>query len=231
MGVLNVTPDSFSDGGRWAALDAAVEHGLALHADGADLVDVGGESTRPGAPASAPSRNRAGAARRHRAGHGRCAASASTPAARRRRGGARGRRHDRQRRLRRPGRPRHGRAWSPTPAARGSSCTGAGTARPDGRARPLRRRRRRGPHRARGRGPTPPSRPGSTPGGSCSTRASGFAKTAAHNWALLRTSTRSPASAARARRRVAQVVPRHAAGRRRRHAPAGRPAARTRPPR
>jgi dihydropteroate synthase len=49
MGVLNVTPDSFSDGGRWADLDAAVAHGLALARDGADLVDVGGESTRPGA--------------------------------------------------------------------------------------------------------------------------------------------------------------------------------------
>jgi dihydropteroate synthase len=49
MGVLNVTPDSFSDGGRWADLDAAVAHGLALTAAGADIVDVGGESTRPGA--------------------------------------------------------------------------------------------------------------------------------------------------------------------------------------
>lgn len=49
MGVLNVTPDSFSDGGRYLAQDAAVTHGLALHRDGADLVDVGGESTRPGA--------------------------------------------------------------------------------------------------------------------------------------------------------------------------------------
>ncbi len=49
MGVLNVTPDSFSDGGEFLALEAAVEHGLALAADGADLVDVGGESTRPGA--------------------------------------------------------------------------------------------------------------------------------------------------------------------------------------
>jgi dihydropteroate synthase len=49
MGVVNVTPDSFSDGGRWFAPDAAVAHGLALLADGADLVDVGGESTRPGA--------------------------------------------------------------------------------------------------------------------------------------------------------------------------------------
>ena len=49
MGVLNVTPDSFSDGGRYADLDAAVAHGRALWAAGADIVDVGGESTRPGA--------------------------------------------------------------------------------------------------------------------------------------------------------------------------------------
>ncbi|MCM2257789.1 MAG: dihydropteroate synthase [Vicinamibacteria bacterium] len=49
MGVLNVTPDSFSDGGRFAAGDAAVERGLALFEQGADVVDVGGESTRPGA--------------------------------------------------------------------------------------------------------------------------------------------------------------------------------------
>jgi dihydropteroate synthase len=49
MGVLNVTPDSFSDGGRYTDRDAAVAHGIAIRADGADLVDVGGESTRPGA--------------------------------------------------------------------------------------------------------------------------------------------------------------------------------------
>ncbi|MDW5325536.1 dihydropteroate synthase [Plantactinospora sp. KLBMP9567] len=49
MGVLNVTPDSFSDGGRYADLDAAVRHGAQMHAEGAQLVDVGGESTRPGA--------------------------------------------------------------------------------------------------------------------------------------------------------------------------------------
>jgi dihydropteroate synthase len=48
MGVLNVTPDSFSDGGRFTDHEAAVEHGLRMAADGADLVDVGGESTRPG---------------------------------------------------------------------------------------------------------------------------------------------------------------------------------------
>ncbi|MDP3966778.1 MAG: dihydropteroate synthase [Nocardioides sp.] len=49
MGILNVTPDSFSDGGRWAEPGAAVEHGRRLLAEGADLLDVGGESTRPGA--------------------------------------------------------------------------------------------------------------------------------------------------------------------------------------
>ena len=47
MGIVNVTPDSFSDGGRHADVEAAVAHGLALVADGADLLDVGGESTRP----------------------------------------------------------------------------------------------------------------------------------------------------------------------------------------
>ncbi|GAA2693301.1 dihydropteroate synthase [Actinoplanes palleronii] len=49
MGVLNVTPDSFSDGGRYADLGAAVEHGISLMHQGANIVDVGGESTRPGA--------------------------------------------------------------------------------------------------------------------------------------------------------------------------------------
>jgi dihydropteroate synthase len=49
MGVLNVTPDSFSDGGRWTDPEAAVARGLELVAEGADVVDVGGESTRPGA--------------------------------------------------------------------------------------------------------------------------------------------------------------------------------------
>ncbi|MBI9116240.1 dihydropteroate synthase [Sanguibacter suaedae] len=49
MGVVNVTPDSFSDGGRWFEPAAAVAHGLALVEQGADLLDVGGESTRPGA--------------------------------------------------------------------------------------------------------------------------------------------------------------------------------------
>ena len=49
MGILNVTPDSFSDGGEFLGVDEAVAHGLAMFGEGADLVDVGGESTRPGA--------------------------------------------------------------------------------------------------------------------------------------------------------------------------------------
>jgi dihydropteroate synthase len=49
MGALNVTPDSFSDGGRFLDAEAAAERGLAMAAEGADLIDVGGESTRPGA--------------------------------------------------------------------------------------------------------------------------------------------------------------------------------------
>jgi dihydropteroate synthase len=51
MGIVNVTPDSFSDGGLYLDADAAIAHGRELLADGADLVDVGGESTRPGAAA------------------------------------------------------------------------------------------------------------------------------------------------------------------------------------
>ncbi len=48
MGILNVTPDSFSDGGSYVAVDSAVKHALQMADDGADIIDVGGESTRPG---------------------------------------------------------------------------------------------------------------------------------------------------------------------------------------
>lgn len=51
MGILNVTPDSFSDGGRFFNRNRAVEHALAMVSDGADIIDIGGESTRPGAEA------------------------------------------------------------------------------------------------------------------------------------------------------------------------------------
>jgi len=53
MGIVNITPDSFSDGGRWTDAQAAIRHALKLREDGADILDVGGESTRPGA-ASVP---------------------------------------------------------------------------------------------------------------------------------------------------------------------------------
>jgi dihydropteroate synthase len=59
MGVVNVTPDSFSDGGRYVDADAAVAHAMGLRARGADIVDVGGESTRPGAERVSPEVERA----------------------------------------------------------------------------------------------------------------------------------------------------------------------------
>jgi dihydropteroate synthase len=58
MGVLNVTPDSFSDGGEWFSYEDAVAHGRALAAEGAAILDVGGESTRPGAEAVAEDEER-----------------------------------------------------------------------------------------------------------------------------------------------------------------------------
>ena len=54
MGVLNVTPDSFSDGNEFFECDSAVEHGMQMESDGADIIDVGGESTRPGAEPVSP---------------------------------------------------------------------------------------------------------------------------------------------------------------------------------
>jgi dihydropteroate synthase len=58
MGILNVTPDSFSDGGEHAGHEAAVAHGLRMLAEGADILDVGGESTRPGSERIAPAEER-----------------------------------------------------------------------------------------------------------------------------------------------------------------------------
>src|SRR5438874_207979 len=49
MGIVNVTPDSFSDGGRFVSTNLAIEHALRLIEEGADILDIGGESTRPGA--------------------------------------------------------------------------------------------------------------------------------------------------------------------------------------
>ncbi len=131
MGVVNVTPDSFSDGGRYLDPDAAVEHGRELVAEGADLVDVGGESTRPGArPAAGRGGARPGAARSWRRSPPRGAGLGRHDA---RRGGRGRRRRGRgagQRRLRRAGRPRDAADWSPA----------AGRLRPDALAGALRRR-------------------------------------------------------------------------------------------
>jgi dihydropteroate synthase len=54
VGILNVTPDSFSDGGRYANLDAAVSRAAEMAAGGADIIDVGGESTRAPSPSTRP---------------------------------------------------------------------------------------------------------------------------------------------------------------------------------
>ena len=80
MGVLNVTPDSFSDGGRFLDPDAAVAHGLAMVAEGADVVDVGGESTRPGAEPVGRGRGAAGGSSRSSRRSPATCGSASTPA-------------------------------------------------------------------------------------------------------------------------------------------------------
>ena len=187
MGVVNVTPDSFSDGGAGLDAEAAVAHGLALAADGADLVDVGGESTRPGAArierrgGAAPGAARRRGARRRRASlvsiDTMRAEVADAALARRRRA--------RQRRQRRAGRPRHGRSSSPTRGCRSSPCTGAARSDRDGGARGLRRRRRRRARRARARGSTPSSPPASTPDRIVLDPGFGFAKRAEHGWALL----------------------------------------------
>ena len=60
MGILNVTPDSFSDGGHRLDVQAAIKAGLEMVAEGADIIDVGGESTRPGATPVPPDANRRG---------------------------------------------------------------------------------------------------------------------------------------------------------------------------
>ena len=113
MGVVNVTPDSFSDGGEFLDADAAIAHGRGLVAEGADILDVGGESTRPGRRAG---RRRGGAAPRRcpcsraLAARG-CARSRSTPP--RRRSPSAALRRGREARQRRDGaarRPRDGRA-------------------------------------------------------------------------------------------------------------------------
>ena len=58
MGIVNVTPDSFSDGGLFLDARAAIDHAISLHVEGAEILDVGGESTRPGAAPVGPEEER-----------------------------------------------------------------------------------------------------------------------------------------------------------------------------
>ena len=120
MGVLNVTADSFSDGGRFLDHDDAVAHGLALRAAGADIVDVGGESTRPGAVRIDAETEIArvlpvitdlvAAGVTVSIDTTRAAVAAAAMESGRGAG---------QRRVGRPGRPGHGARWSPPPGCRG----------------------------------------------------------------------------------------------------------------
>ena len=75
MGIINVTPDSFSDGGLYATTEAAIAHGLKLVEEGADILDIGGESTRPRCGLRA---RRGGAEARH-SGHRRSCARGRAP--------------------------------------------------------------------------------------------------------------------------------------------------------
>ena len=210
MGIVNVTPDSFSDGGLYLAADDAIAHGLRLRAEGAQLLDVGGESTRPGAqrvPVDVEQERvlpvvralaEAGRARQHRH-HERLDG--------RRRG--RGRRADRQRRVGRHGRPRD--------ARRRRRHVGRHRAQPLARDPPPTCTRRRSTrmswprslaelgraHRGRRGGRHPPAR------ASSSTRASASASIGEQNWATLRgAAAHRRARAPRARRHESQAIPR-----------------------
>ena len=148
MGVVNVTPDSFSDGGSWLDPDRAIAHGLELAVQGADIIDVGGESTRPGAQ-RVPVEEELGRVLPvvTALARGGSYVSIDTMRAEVASEAARGRRPDGQRRQRRPGRPGHG------PGRRGRR----GALRRDALARAQRRHVRPGGLRRRRRRGTAPS--------------------------------------------------------------------------
>ena len=195
MGVLNVTPDSFSDGGRYADPAAAVTHGRDVLDAGADLLDVGGESTRPGSartPADEQIRRVVPVieALRRDMGDG-CLLSIDTTQCRRRPRGPRRGRGDHQRHLRARDRrsgnapPRRRTGLSDRPDAH------AGPARHDAGQPDLSERRRGGgrlPERAR---PPPPAPPASPPTASCSTPASASERPSTTTW---NSSAASPSS-------------------------------------
>ena len=125
MGIVNVTPDSFSDGGRFFDADAAVAHALQLVADGADLLDIGGESTRPYSepvPADEELR-RVLPVIEQLVGRSADSDFDRHEQGRRRPRGDRGRRRDHQRRDRPDGRSGDGRRWPSKPASACARCT------------------------------------------------------------------------------------------------------------
>ena len=191
MGVVNVTPDSFSDGGRYVDAEAAIAHGRQLLADGADILDVGGESTRPGAdPAAGRSRSSPAWSRSSSAlAADGAVVSVDTMRAEVARGRARGRRHASSTTSPAGWPTPRSSTWSPAPAATYVAMHWRGHTDRMQSLAPLRRagRRRRGRTSA------------SWASGSTAARAAGipddrlvldpglgFAKTADHNWALRR---------------------------------------------
>ena len=136
VGIVNVTPDSFSDGGDASDQRIAIARGLEQVTAGAALVDIGGESTRPGAEPVTPRRSSAGCARRRGARRGSASPSRSTPATPRSRGRGGGGRVARERRLRRSATTRTWRVSLPTRASGSASCTCSATTR--GRCRTIR---------------------------------------------------------------------------------------------
>ena len=207
MGVVNVTPDSFSDGGAWFTPEDAVAHGRDLVAQGADLLDIGGESTRPGAerPSLAEELRRVDPGHR---GPARGGARVGGHDARRRRGRRPGCRcQHRQRRQRRAGRPRDG-------------CVGGGAGGPvhrdalaraqhgDAVAGRVRRRRGRRLARADGAGRGAHRAPAWRPSASSSTPVSGSPRRPSTTGSSCAASTRSWRWAPGARRHLTQDLPR-----------------------
>ncbi len=213
MGIVNVTPTPSPTVGATSIADRAVAHGLALAAAGAAVIDVGGESTRPGAdPVDAERRAPPGAARRAGAGraHSDVRVSIDTTKALGGRGRGRRRRGDGERRVRwRSPTPRCSASW-PTPGAAYVVDAHARHAATMQRDAELRRRGRRGVATSCGRGSTRAIAAGIDSRAVLADPGIGFAKTAEHNVALLRA---LPEIAARvgmpaAGRHVAEVVPR-----------------------
>ena len=218
MGVVNVTPDSFSDGGHWLDPDKAIAHGLELASQGADIVDIGGESTRPGAQ-RVPMAEELGRVLPvvEALAEAGCRVSIDTMRAEVASARAGGRRRHGQRRQRRPGRPGHGRR-----RRRGRRAVRrhalARAQRRHVRASRLRGRRRRGAGRAWPAGCRRSSRPEWSQGQLILDPGLGFAKLPEHNWKLLASLDRIarlpgyPRAVPCAGRCVTEGLPRQAAG-------------------